>query len=426
MAITNTYAVLHRPGQMQRTVFNNGIIHKSERLNSRRRELERQTDHYERYQALQHAITQVIACSTELNVAIPRILQTICETISWDFGEVWHVDRDASQLYCETNWHNPTLRFPAFVKSGPEITFRPGWGLPGRVWAGEKPAWINDVVVDRNFLRASLAESEGLHAAFGIPIQAEGQIVGVMAFFSRRILTPDRDLMRTLETIGSQIGLFIKYKRMAYEEQQQAKKVAALEERQRLARDLHDSVTQTLFSANVMAELLPQIWNRDPDQVRSSLDELHALTYAALTEMRALLTELRQPVGQITVSADLSQRLKDLIEAVKYRSCLQITSDIQDTGSLSCAEQIALYRIVQEALNNVVKHARATHSWVWLQVGDAHFTLKIQDNGCGFDINHNLEGHLGLSIMQERAKEIGAAFDLISAPQHGTTITVSR
>ncbi|MHB8628229.1 MAG: GAF domain-containing sensor histidine kinase [Aggregatilineales bacterium] len=414
MTATTTNAIPWRLGQMWETVFSK---------DSRLWALQQRTARLEQYQMMQHAITQIIARSTELNTALPNIIQTICEAIGWDLGEVWHVDRGAGWLLCEASWHNPSLNFPVFGKSGLGITFARGKGLPGRVWATEKPAWIKDVVVDANFPRAPLAECDGLHTGLGIPIRTDGAIIGVIAFFSRSILTLDRDLLHVLDTIGSQVGLFIERKRIEQIEYAQARKLAAIEERQRLARDLHDSVTQTLFSANVIAEMLPQVWNRNPEQMNTNLDELQRLTRGALAEMRTLLVELRPAAPHNT---DLTGTLRHLADSVTNRSTLQITLEISDKGRLAPEVQMTLYRIVQEALNNIIKHASATHVWVQLCTDGERIKLTICDDGRGFKPDVIRTGHLGLGIMRERAEEIGARFELNSAPGMGTSLIVSR
>lgn len=391
--------------------------------NRRLLELERRTARLEQYQTMQHAITQIIARSTELDEALPRIIETICEIFGWELGEVWYADHEAGVLFCVASLHLPSVAFPIFGKSGFGITFTPGKGLPGRVWASEKPAWISDVVLDRNFLRAPQAQRDGLHTGFGIPVRSEGEIIGVMTFFSRQILKTDHDLLCVLETIGSQIGLFIERKRIEFAEREQARKLAALEERQRLARDLHDSVTQTLFSASVMAEMLPQIWSRSPEQARAGLDELHQLTRSALVEMRTLLLELRSAESPYS---NVTDRLTDLVDSVRSRRKLDVTLEVHQEGLLTSDEQLTLYRIAQEALTNVVKHARATRVSIELSVDQEHLELHICDNGRGFLMGCQREGHFGLNIMRERAQEIGARFDLKSLPGKGTFLIVSR
>jgi signal transduction histidine kinase len=377
----------------------------------------------EKYLTTQHAITQIIARSSRLDTALPLILQAICETTDWDFGEVWHIDRSANLMRCVATWCIPTSRFPTFEKSGWDITFSPGMGLPGRVWEAAKPAWITNVVVDSNFLRAMIAERDGLRAGLGIPIRIEGEVIGAMTFFSRQPRQPDRELLRMLDTVGSQIGLFIEREQAAELEREQARILAAHEERQRLARDLHDSVTQTLFSASLIAEMLPILWKREPEQIAPNLDELHHLTRAALTEMRTLLVELRPPT---LVNGDLAELLKNLTESLTSRKHIQVMVNVRMGGKLSVDEQIALYRIAQEALNNISKHAAATQVSLRFCSDSNQFELNIEDDGCGFDPTRVPAAHFGLEVMRERAEAIGATFHVASVPGGGTRLQVTR
>ncbi|HRE47934.1 MAG TPA: GAF domain-containing protein [Aggregatilineales bacterium] len=165
--------------------------------------LEQRIAQLEHCQQMHHAVTQIIARSSNLDNAISRIIQALCEMIGWDFGAVWHLNRETNWLFCEASWHTPAYAFPAFTPSCLDVTFAPGTGLPGQVWASGKPMWIKDVVIESSFLRGSLAERDGLHAGLGIPIHTEGEVIGVMTFFSRHIENTDRDLLRMLDTIGS-------------------------------------------------------------------------------------------------------------------------------------------------------------------------------------------------------------------------------
>lgn len=386
-------------------------------------ELQARASKLEQYLATQDIITRIIARAAKLETALPRILQAICETTDWEFAEVWRIDPITKHLHCMTTWCAPVSRLPAFEKSGRDVTFASGKGLPGRVWESGKPAWITNVVADGNFLRALLAKHDGLRAGLGIPIRIEGEIIGAMTFFSRQQRQPDRDLVRMLDTVGSQIGLFIERERAIQAEREQAQALVALEERQRLARDLHDSVTQTLFSASVIAEMLPILWSREPEQVEPNLDQLQQLTRCALTEMRSLLTELRPPA---LVNGDLAELLKNLTASVTSRIKTQVALEVQISGAVSTDEKIALYRITQETLNNIVKHASATQVSVRLSVDTNRFELCIEDDGCGFNPACVPAGHHGVEVMRERAEAIGATFDIDSAPDAGTRIRIAR
>ena len=196
---------------------------------------------------------------------------------------------------------------------------------------------------------------------------------------------------------------------------------AIISERTRLARELHDSVTQTLFSSSLIAEVLPDLWEINPEEGSKRLEELRQLTRGALAEMRTLLIELRP---NSLVQIPLSDLLRQLCEAVIGRARLPIQFSAEGRAAIPPDVQIALYRITQEALNNIVKHAKATRVVVSLQLGQS-VRLMIVDDGCGFDLTGVTPDHLGLKIMCERADSIGARCSIYSRHGEGTQISVT-
>jgi signal transduction histidine kinase len=192
-------------------------------------------------------------------------------------------------------------------------------------------------------------------------------------------------------------------------------------ERTRLARDLHDAVTQTLFSATLIAEVLPDIWTMSQTEGWKRLDELRQLTRGALAEMRTLLMELRPSA---LAEIPLPNLLRQLCESLIGRARLPIELCVEGTRKLPPDLQIGLYRITQEALNNIVKHAKATQATIHLHLNEDVYLL-IKDNGCGFDLTAVTPDHLGLRIMCERAEAIGAKFSISSQPGQGTQIFVA-
>ena len=195
---------------------------------------------------------------------------------------------------------------------------------------------------------------------------------------------------------------------------------AIISERTRLARDLHDAVTQTLFSSSLIAEVLPDLWEINPEEGQKRLEELRQLTRGALAEMRTLLVELRpNSMAQIP----LPDLLRQLCESLIGRARLPIQFTSEGQANIPADVKIALYRISQEALNNIVKHAKATRVIVSLQMGE-NVRLAIVDDGSGFDLEAVSPDHLGLKIMCERAESIGADCSIYSQPGEGTQITV--
>ena len=157
----------------------------------------------------QHAVTQILAEAATLEEATPRILRAVCECLVWDVGALWRTDREGGVLRYVEVWHKESIEVREFEAAIRDSTFKPGIGLPGRVWSSREPAYIPDVVHDANFPRAPIAAREMLHAAFGFPILLGGEVLGVMEFFSHDIRQPDRDMLDMMATIGSQIGQFI-------------------------------------------------------------------------------------------------------------------------------------------------------------------------------------------------------------------------
>jgi len=223
---------------------------------------------------------------------------------------------------------------------------------------------------------------------------------------------------------------------------EQARALAALQERQRLARNLHDAVNQSLFSAGLIAEVLPRLWERDPVEARQSLEDLRRLTRGALAEMRGLLAELRPSV---LTDSSLGDLLRQLANAFTGRTNVATRVTIAGEHVLSPGLQVALYRICQEALNNIAKHAGANRVAIeWLcHAGAARLSsspehpgspqdivvssleMRIRDDGRGFNTGQPAaSGHYGLDMMRERAEAVGAQLVVTSWPGHGTEIII--
>jgi PAS domain S-box-containing protein len=210
-------------------------------------------------------------------------------------------------------------------------------------------------------------------------------------------------------------------KKMEEERDEREKEQAAAAERSRLARDLHDAVSQTLFSASLVAEVLPRLWERNQAEGRKRLEEIRQLTRGALAEMRTLLLELRPAA---LVDAELGDLLHQLGESITGRARVPVDVTVAGECHPSPEVKIALYRIAQEALNNVAKHSGAARAKVELTCTGARITLSIRDNGRGFDMKNTLPDSLGLGIMRERAKDINADITIESRPGEGTEVRV--
>jgi len=291
---------------------------------------------------------------------------------------------------------------------------------------GHRPIRIADVWSDNpqaQFLRSLLDDGaavllDGMQSWMWVPLAVRGRIIGGVgvAHEKRNHFTPHHaDLALS---VANQAAITM----INAELYGQAQALAVLEERQRLARNLHDAVNQSLFSAGLIAEVLPRLWDRDQEEARRSLEDLRRLTRGAMAEMRALLAELRPST---LTDADLGDLLRLLGNAFTGRTNIPAKLTVVGEGILPAEVQVAIYRVCQETLNNVAKHAGASMVEIVLKHEDTAIELSIRDNGCGFDPSElTPSGHYGLGMMQERAEEVGALLSITSQPGHGTELTI--
>jgi signal transduction histidine kinase len=202
---------------------------------------------------------------------------------------------------------------------------------------------------------------------------------------------------------------------------EQAQELASLQERQRLARELHDSVSQVLYSIGLGAHTARGALEDDPEQAMASIDYVLALSEAGLAEMRALIFELRPESLEVE---GLVAALSRQVAVLRTRHKLIVNVDIEEDLRLSLEMKQALYRIAQEALHNIVKHARASVVELHLSEMADEVILEVRDNGKGFDTSASFPGHLGLRSMRERATKMGGTFTIESLPGQGTCMVV--
>ncbi len=263
-----------------------------------------------------------------------------------------------------------------------------------------------------------------------VGVIAAGSVVGGYRWRVRSIEQRSRQLedlvdQRTEELSTSNIRLKQEInERLRAEEElaHHAAEVAVAEERNRLARDLHDAVTQTLFSASLIAEVLPKLWGRDRNEGERRVTELRELTRGALAEMRTLLLELRPTALE---DAEFGDLLKQLAESITGRARVPVAVELNGECALDAEVKIALYRIAQEALNNIAKHAGADRAVISFECQPAMVTLSIQDNGYGFEPGEVAPDSLGLGIMRERAEAVNASLEISSQQDQGTKIKVT-
>jgi PAS domain S-box-containing protein len=317
---------------------------------------------------------------------------------------------------------------------------------------GHRPIRIADVCSAdpaAEFLRSLLIGDaavflEGVRAWMWVPLAVKGRIIGGLGIaHARRNYFTAHHAALALSMVD-QVAITM----VNAELYEHARVLAALQERQRLAQNLHDAVNQSLFSAGLIAEVLPRLWDRDPVEARVSLEDLRRLTRGALAEMRELLAELRPSV---LTDSSLGDLLRQVANAFTGRTNIPVSVNVADEHVLPAEIQVALYRICQEALNNIAKHAGASQVEIDLQYdsGTANDTgmeqassfvaysgvpqeivvnsveMHIRDNGHGFNPDEpTTAGHYGLGMMRERAETVGAQLTVSSRPGNGTEVTL--
>jgi PAS domain S-box-containing protein len=250
---------------------------------------------------------------------------------------------------------------------------------------------------------------------FIVPLVSRSRVLGAINFGYRQGQQPSEDERVFLEAVADQAAVAVENVRLFAE----AGDKAALEERQRLARELHDSVSQALYGIALGTKTARTLLKRDPEEVADPLDYVLSLAEAGLAEMRALIFELRP---ESLKTEGLVAALGKQTTALKARHEIEVEATLCEEPEASLEAKEAAYRIAQEALHNTVKHARANKVEIKMECDPAQITLELSDDGVGFDMRDDFPGHLGLRSMRERASRLGGTLEVETAPGRGTRI----
>ncbi len=285
-------------------------------------------------------------------------------------------------------------------------------------------AVILDDVHDDSPLAAAIQERFGerirtiypyMRSWMSIPLVVKDNAIGLISMQSSQPGYYTERSARIATAIAALAAIALENARL-YE---QAQDRAALDERQRLARELHDSVSQALYGIALGARTARALLDRDPTQAAEPLDYVLSLTDTAMEEMRALILELRP---ESLEREGLASALRKLAEATQHRQRLIVQAHICNEPAIALEAKQAFYRIAQEALHNIIKHANATTIDLTLETAPDAVTLTVADDGAGFDPGANFPGHLGLRSMRERMARLGGDLSITSTPGQGATI----
>ena len=293
------------------------------------------------------------------------------------------------------------------------------------LYNGHRPICLGNIQEDQpqaNAVRAILGGDElglldGAASWLWVPLAVGGKIIGGIGVTHemRNVFTPHQ---ANLALSIANLAAITMVNAALYRD---AQSIAIMEERQRLAHNLHDAINQSLFSAGLIAEVLPRLWERDQEEARLAVGDLLHLTRGAQAEMRALLAELRPAT---LTDSNLGDLLRLLAHALTGRTNIPVKVEIENEPFLPAEIQIAFYRVCQEALSNVAKHSNATNVEIYLRQIQEKVEMRIVDNGDGFDLSQIVPGHYGVSMMKERAEGVNAQIAITSQPGTGTQVNL--
>lgn len=349
--------------------------------------------------ALQYAVTQILAESGHFVDRARKILQAACESLDWEVGALWMLDRQAQVLRNVDICHAGTRSTPEFDRMTQRLELEKNVGLPGRIWGSRKPEWIDNVVADHNFPRAAVASREGLHGAFGFPILLGGEVAGVIEFFSPEIREPQDELLKLVAGIGGQIGQFIERKKAEEES-------AELFERERAARADAEQANRLKdeFLATLSHELRTPLnavigWSRmlnsgrlDRESSKHALEVIERNAWAQKQIIEDILDVSRVITGKLQLNrgpVDLVAVVDAALDAVRpamEAKDIKINTIIDAGLRMISGDADRLQQVVWNVLSNAAKFTPAGGK-VEISVNQTttHVHIRVRDSGPGVE-----------------------------------------
>ena len=423
--------------------------------------------HVELFRALEHRITRALSESHTLEVAAPRVLREMGESLGWSVGVLWVLDAHDQVLRCVGVWSDAATRAPTFEARTRRTPFARGVGLPGRIWEELTPLWIVDVQAQPDFPRALRAAEEGLHSAFGFPVRSGDDFLGVIEFFSPRIQEPDEELLRMVDAIGADVAESIR-RVEAEEERDRARAELA-----RLNADLkkaNERLKERTAEAEAASQAKSDFMATMSHELRTPLNAV--IGYSDLLQMgvpEPIPASALRPVRQIGLSArhlleliddiltfarvesgretvrntrvrlgDLLQGVEAIIEPAARAKGLELRVAPGDPDLVVRTDAGKVRQILLQLLNNAVKFTARGHVELGTAVEDGWLVYSVRDTGMGippehqakiFDpfwqveqtITRSAEGTgMGLTVSDRLARLMGGEVRLQSTPGEGS------
>jgi signal transduction histidine kinase len=357
-------------------------------------------------------VMAVASASLDLETVLESSLDRVLAVIGSEVGAIHLLDETKGVLRLAA-WRGVSPDLVARIDSVPVDS-----GLAGWVIEHSEPLVVPNIVTG---LRPLLAlPASGSQAYVGAPMRAKGRVLGVLSVVGETGRQFEAEEVTLLASIADEVGVAVENARLY----QQAEQLAVMRERERLARELHDSVTQSLYSLTLFAEAGRDLArDGELERVEGYLTRLGEIAQQALKEMRLLVYQLRPLALQ---REGLVGALQQRLDAVEGRVGVEARLLAEELVELPAPVEEGLYRIAQEALNNALKHAAATLVTVYIRAEDERVELEVVDDGQGFDPDTLSDrGGMGLASMRERAEKLGGSLTVLSALGEGTRVKVS-
>jgi signal transduction histidine kinase/DNA-binding response OmpR family regulator len=377
-----------------------------------------------------YEVTAVASRSLEIETTLARSLEQALSAMDGCAGSIQLLDETKGTLCLATQQVRSDVvgqrdATPADTTLAPVSES----DLASWVIERDEPLVVSDVTTDVRVSRMPSVQptqstqrapyTTALHAYVGVPMRARRRTIGVLNVFGERGQEFNVEDVALLASIADHVAVAVENDRL----RQRAERVAVIEERERLARDLHDSVTQSLYSLTLFAEAGRELAVAgELEGARHHLARVGEIAQHALKEMRLMIYELRPLALE---REGLVGALHHRLEAVEGRVGVEARLLVEELIDLPAHVEEGLYRIAQEALNNALKHAAAVSVVVHLRTRGGQIELEVVDDGVGFDLERtNAGGGMGLIGMRERAQKLGGTFSVLSAPGKGTRVKV--
>ncbi len=358
-------------------------------------------------------VSQNVASTLDVQELAGRVLDQLGGVLRHDGAAVLIIEGDDVRVLQTRDAQG--LGDPAVVGARYPLPLR---GPAGDAIASRRTVVIADVLANPSLAARQSDVPEAAAAArswVAAPLMVQDRVLGVLTLWSAEpdVYRPGDAELAT--AVANQAAIALENARLF----QEASTVAALEERQRLARELHDSVSQALYGIALGAQTARQLVEADPARAVDPIEYVASLAEAGLAEMRALIFELRP---ESLATEGLISAIEKQVAATRARYGIAVTTDLPDEPDVSLHVKEALYRIAQEAMHNTIKHARASGIELRLDDARAAIRLEIRDDGVGFADDGDFPGHLGLRSMRERAEAVGGTLVIASTEGGGTTV----